>query len=98
MKNPHSRASIGLAVGFVIQSVGATLVLGADLDVYVTNGSFIQEFNGQTGAFIGNVSTTSQIDGVTNNELHFGPDNDLYGIGINRSIYKYDFGTGSTSL
>jgi hypothetical protein len=42
--------------------------------------------------------TTSWISGASNTELQFGPDNNLYGFGANAWIYKYDFGTGQTSV
>ena len=74
------------------------LALGPDLNWYVTAGHYIQEFSGQTGAFIGNVTTTNGIQGASNTEPHFGPDNDLYGIGSNGWVYKYDFTSGQSSI
>jgi hypothetical protein len=77
--------------------VGATgLTLGPDSNWYVAAGHYIQDFS-PAGAFIGNV-TTSWIGGSSNTELQFGPGNNLYGIGANAWIFKYDFGTGQTSV
>ena len=66
-------------------------------NLFVAAGHDIQEFNGQTSAFVGNVTTTWN-NGSSNSELHFGSDNNLYGLGSNGWVYKYDFGSGQTTI
>jgi roadblock/LC7 domain-containing protein len=73
------------------------LILGPDMQWYVAAGHYIQKFNGQTGTFISN-ETTSWAGGSSNTELQFGPGNDLYGVGFNGWIFKYDFASGQTPV
>src|SRR4051794_16635490 len=69
----------------------------APVNMLVGAGHFLQKFDGQTGAFIGNV-TTNWNSFSSNADLGFGPDGNIFGLGANGWVYKYNFATQTTSV
>jgi hypothetical protein len=73
------------------------VALGRNLNWFVAAGHHIQEFSGSDGTLIRDVTTT-WAGGTGNTELCFGQDDNLYGLGSNGWIFKFDFSTGLTSV
>ena len=91
---------VGRSLLFVLMS-GLSLALArpalaAPGDIYVGGYRKILKYSGQTGAYLSAVSESSLWSAPK--ELGFGPDGNLYGLGWNDKVIRYEFATGITSV